>query len=667
MEAGIQGVGIGLGDPVEVLPGLGPGRAAQLAAAGIRNVHELLERLPRRHLEAAPPPRREQLEAMARAEAGSIPPARVRVEAQVLSASLWPPAGRRSVLTVRLRAVVAPELNLRALYFSQPYLKKIFPAGRTLCLEGVLHARRGATLLTPRLVDPAAPAEALEAQYEEIPGLPPAVLRRAIQAALPALEYAAEPLPAALLATAALPSWPEALRLMHAPPDATALERARRRFAVQEILRLEAAHRTARAAAQPTPGRAVAPETWERIRARLPFALNPDQEAALAALREELARGARLPRLLHGEVGSGKTAVAFALALALIADGGQAAVLAPTEILARQHLAQFRTWLADARVAVIGLLGDDGARARAKAMEVLSGDAPALVVGTHALFSPAVRFGRLRLVVFDEQHRFGVRQKAALLAKGAAPHVLTMTATPIPRTLAWARYGALDPLVLRARAGTSAPVRTRVFAAEAWLEEAAALRPALDAGARAFFVAPRIDGDGGLLACVRALREGPWRGLGIEVVHGRMDGASIERAVARLRQREIAVLCGSTVVEVGLDVPGVEHMLIVGAERLGLASLHQLRGRLARGVGAQAGECAVFATAAARPRLERLVTCRDGFQIADADLASRGPGSLRGLRQHGASGRRLFDPARDADLVALGRTQGWGTALRTPG
>lgn len=655
-----------LEDPVESLPGIGPGRAAALSAAGIRTVRDFLLRLPRAHLEPARPVLQTELAAAARGEAGQLSADRVRLNAEVLHCSLWPPAGRRSVLTVRLRAELAPELSLRALYFSQPYLKKHFPPGRILCLEGVLTAQRGATLTAPRIVDPEEPEGALQAQYEEIPGVPPATFRKAMLAALAALAGGKEPLPAALLARTGLPAWPEALRLMHAPPDAASLERARRRLALQEVLRLEAAHRAARARAQPALVRALDPAIWERIRARLPFALNAEQEAALAAMREELARGARLQRLLHGEVGSGKTAVAFALALAVIADGGQAAVLAPTEILARQHLAQFRDWLRGSRVSVLGLLGDDAAAARTFTLRRLAEAEPALVVGTHALFSPSVRFGRLRLVVFDEQHRFGVRQKAALLGKGDAPHVLTMTATPIPRTLAWARYGALDPLALRVRAGTSASVSTRVLPAPEWLSEAARLRTALDAGARAFFVAPRIDGAGGLLASVELLRAGPWRGLALEVVHGRMSGAALEAAVARFRRREIAALCGTTIVEVGLDVPGVELMMIVGAERLGLASLHQLRGRLARGPLSPAGECLVFAAASALARLRRIEECVDGFQIADADLAARGPGSLRGLRQHGAPGLRLFDPARDADLMELARRREWETAPITP-
>ena len=211
---------------------------------------------------------------------------------------------------------------------------------------------------------------------------------------------------------------------------------------------------------------------WERIHRRIPFTLTADQEAALDAMRRDLASGRRMTRLLHGEVGSGKTAVAFALALAVAAEGGQAAVLAPTEILARQHLRTFREWLSGAPLRVAGLLGDDGAAQRRDALESLRHGTAAIAVGTHALYGSAVEFRNLALVILDEQHRFGVKQKAALLAKGNQPHVLTMTATPIPRTLAWAQYGALEPCVLRTRPGTGGRVTTRVAAMGQWPEVA---------------------------------------------------------------------------------------------------------------------------------------------------------------------------------------------------
>ena len=626
-------------DPVDALPGIGGRRAERIAAAfGARDLATLLRVRPLRYEEpAAEVPIQDWSEG-----------ARVRIRATVRGSSLWR-RGRRSVLTVRLEAEGA---RAEAAYFNQPYLKDAFPVGRALLLEGRVRFGRAPQLLAPRVVDERAPgADAgLRPVYPEVEGVPAAVLARGLAAALEAVDAVLDPLPAAVRAAAGTIPLATALRLLHVPRNAEDIELARRRLAWGEVLARERRRRGARETGLRAPVPAVA---WERIRARLPFAPTAEQEAAFAVLRGDLERGEPMRRLLHGEVGSGKTAVAFAAMLAVVAAGGQAALLAPTEILARQHLRTFRDWLRGARVQVVGVLGDDPPVERRRALAALRSGAAAIAVGTHALFGREVRFQDLALAVFDEQHRFGVRQKAALLAKGRTPHVLTMTATPIPRTLAWARYGALDPLVLRSRAGAGAPPRTTVHALQEWRPLAEALRPALTAGQRAFVVAPRIDGAGGLLAWREQLLGGPWRGLSATMVHGRMAGEEVAAAVDAFRAGRVAVLLGTTVVEVGLDVPDVPHMLVLGAERLGLASLHQLRGRLARGVGAQPGHCRILAEPAALERLRMLEQCTDGFQVAEADLAERGPGALSGTRQHGRADFQVFDPRRDADLVAL--------------
>jgi ATP-dependent DNA helicase RecG len=631
---------------VQDLPGIGSRRAQALSAAGLSTIRALLALLPTSLEPAAEPATLADLDAPAQCGAR-----RLRLRVRVVSASLWPPRGRRSTLTLRLETLDPPGRRIKAFYFQQPYLKAHFPPGRELHLSGRIVDQSGPAMISPRREDVESDAaRAPRPIYPEIAGVPPETLRRAVQAALPALAAWSEPLAPGDLARLGLPPLGVALRAVHAPRDAADFEFARRRLALEELLRAERTLRSERAAAARS-GRAIAPEVWRRIQARLPFAFNAEQSTVLDAVRATWERGDRLRLLLHGEVGSGKTAVAFALALAIAADGGQVAMLAPTEILARQHLQRFRSWLSGARLPVIGLLGDDDAAARAAARAQLAGAAPLIAIGTHVLLAPELRFGALRLVVFDEQHRFGVRQKAALLGKATAPHVLTMTATPIPRTLAWARYGALEVSELRARAGAGAPIRTRVLPQDEWRGAAAALSQRLVQDARAFFVAPRVDGPDGLLARVAELRAGAWRDLPLAVVHGRMRGAEVAAEVERFTRGAARVLCGTTVVEVGLDVPGVEHMLVVGAERLGLASLHQLRGRLARGADARGGECLLFARADRFERLKLLERCADGFRVAEADLAERGPGSLRGTRQHGASGFRLFDPARDADLL----------------
>jgi len=627
------------GDPLDALPGIGGRRAERLAEAlGTSSVGALLRVTPLRYEEPAP----------------EVPPAawqegdRVRVRARVLGASTWR-RGRRSLLTVRLEA---GGTRVAALYFNQPYLRAAFPSGREVLLEGQVRVGRGLQLLSPRLIGADEDgAEGLRPVYPDVEGVPGAVLARALVAALEAVAAVEEPLPDPVRLAAGVPPLAEALRLLHAPASHDDVERARRRLAWGEVLSRE--HRRRRAAGSPERRTPVPARAWQRIRARLPFEPSDEQEAALAVLRADLAGGAPMRRLLHGEVGSGKTAVAFAAMLAVAAAGGQAALLAPTEILARQHLRTFRSWLRGARLEVAAVLGDATAAERRATAAALADGSASLAVGTHALLGADVRFRDLALVVFDEQHRFGVRQKAALVAKGPTPHVLTMTATPIPRTLAWAQYGALDPLVLRTRPGAGGAVTTRVHALADWQRLAADLRPNLEAGERAFVVAPRIDGDGGLLAWRERLLDGPWRGLRAALVHGRMDGDATSAAVEAFRAGEVPVLLGTTVVEVGLDIADVPHMLVMGADRLGLASLHQLRGRLARGVGARPGLCRLLAEPQALERLRLLERCVDGFEVAEADLAERGPGALSGTRQHGRSDFRIFDPARDGDLVAL--------------
>ena len=455
---------------------------------------------------------------------------------------------------------------------------------------------------------------------------------------------------------------------LHRPESREQVEAARRRLAFGEVLRLERARLSALPADGQPAARTREQQVWERILARIPFALTPDQDQVLATLREELALGRTVRRLIHGEVGSGKTVVAFAMALALAAEGRQSAILAPTEILARQHLRTFEGWLQGSKLRLVRLLGDDPKPMRRATLADLAAGRAQIAVGTHALFGPDVRFADLGLVVLDEQHRFGVRQKSALVAKGENPHVLTMTATPIPRTLAWAAYGALEPCVLRSRPGSGAEVTTRVHRPVAWRESVSAeMAERAAAGEPAFLVAPRIDGDGGLKALVASLREGPWSRLRVGAVHGRMPGAEIEAQVRGLAEGRLHALAGTTVVEVGLDVADVPQMAIFGAERLGLASLHQLRGRLARGLDARPAHCEIFAAGDACERLKVLEECRDGFQVAETDLRQRGPGLLRGLAQSGHGGFRVFDPVKDADLVEALRREEIRNWLRDGG
>ena len=645
--------------PLTELPGVGPKRAETFAAAlGARTLGELVRVLPRRYQAPAQ-----------RVDSAAWPDGeRVRFAGTVEKTWLFRPRGRRTVLGVRLTDAQG---EVDALFFQQPWLRKRFEPGEEVELEGKASTARGKQLMAPRIVRPDEPvSEDWEAVYPEAGGLSAGQVAKAVQAALELLEqelaergealesWVDDPIPEPLRAQFGLPSLGQAWWQLHRPSSMEQVEAARRRLAFGEVLRLERARRAQLPPPSTAAVRAREQRVWERILARIPFALTEDQQQVLETLRQDLAAGRTIRRLIHGEVGSGKTVVAFAMALALAADGRQSAILAPTEILARQHLRTFEGWLQGSRLRLVRLLGDDPVAMRRAALADLAAGRAQIAVGTHTLFGEAVRFADLGLVVLDEQHRFGGRQKGALVAKGEAPHVLTMTATPIPRTLAWAAYGALEPCVLRTRPGSGAAVTTRVHLPRAWREGVAReMAERAAAGEKAFLVAPRIDGEGGLKALVASLREGPWAGLRVGAVHGRMPGAEIEQQVRGFAEGRLHALAGTTVVEVGLDVADVPQMAIFGAERLGLASLHQLRGRLARGAAARPARCEVFAAGEAYDRLKVLEDCVDGFEVAETDLRQRGPGVLRGLAQSGHGGFRVFDPVRDADLVAALRSE----------
>lgn len=628
-----------LQQPLTVLSGIGERRAQQLQDAfGVSTVQELLSCLPRRY--EPPRPFRKLAEAQDQES--------IRVRVVVDKASVWRSRGR-SFLQVRVHDDTG---KATAVYFNQPYLKDHFQAGREICLEARAAHKRGLRLYAPRVLKEAdLEHDGLTPLYPEREACSKGILPRAIQTALVLVREQKDWLPASLRGLVGVPDIVTAWQALHQPKSVAGLEPARRRLAWEEILNMERRRLRRTARIGPRIASRQEQQIWERIAARLPFTLTAEQSSVLEALRSDLRSGEPMRRLLHGEVGSGKTVLAFALALAVTAQKKQTALLAPTEVLARQHLNTFRKWLIGSRVRVEGLFGDDNATRRRAALTAIASGTADIVIGTHALYQKAVRFAKLKLVIFDEQHRFGVRQKAALVDKGIAPHVLTMTATPIPRTLAWSRYGALNPCILRERPGTSAPIATEVLPMEEWPGLSRRMKKGLQQGKRAFVVVPHIRGPEGLEAYVRSLRQGVWKSLNLEVVHGRLAGCEVETAVRSFAEGRTSVLMGTTVVEVGLDVPAIPWMVVLHAQHLGLASLHQLRGRLARGPEAPPGKCWVLAEETALDRLRVLESCADGFAVAEMDFLARGPGALRGTRQHGRGDFRVFLPGEDADLL----------------
>ena len=448
-----------------------------------------------------------------------------------------------------------------------------------------------------------------------------------------------------------------ALRELHRPSgDEEALEKARRRVALAEASTLlaEVRSRRARRSELSAPSIVVDDALDARVRARLPFVLSPDQERCVGELCSDLARTQPMARLLHGDVGSGKTLVAVYAALATAARGHSAVLLAPTELLAEQHASRIAASLAGSKLPVLCLTQSIGARRRREVQSLLASGAACVCVGTHALLSESVQVPKLGLLVIDEQQRFGVRQRGQLFRQrddGLVPHVLVMSATPIPRTMATALYGDLDLSELREAPFAREKIATRVVPSGQWAEVRAEIERRVGEGERVYVVCPRIGGDDGPDADEHAAlathRELSGR-VRCALVHGRLEAKQRQRAQEAFRSGQIDCLVATTVVEVGVDVPEATLIVIRDAERLGLSSLHQLRGRVGR--GQQPGRCVLLGDPD-NERLALLESCHDGFAIAEADLRQRGSGNLTGSEQHGHRRFRCLDPLADLDLL----------------
>jgi ATP-dependent DNA helicase RecG len=454
-----------------------------------------------------------------------------------------------------------------------------------------------------------------------------------------------------------------AFRLLHDPPDDSdpalleaGTSPAHQRLAAEELFAFSLGVALRRAGRLKRRGLVVptSPELRERLRSFLPFHLTGAQRRSFKEIVDDLTSGRVMNRLLQGDVGSGKTLVAL-LSMAMVAEtGGQGALLVPTEVLARQHAASFRRYLGDRADSMQVLLGGmKAAEKRAALARIASGEAR-YVVGTHALFQESVAFHQLQLVVVDEQHRFGVKQREALKEKGGDPHWLVMSATPIPRSLALAVFGDLDQSVLDELPPGRQPIQTRLLhpddAERAW----ALVERALAAGRQAFVVSPAIDPADETkvrlrdIQAMEALLRHRFPGVDLEVVHGRLRADAMAARMARFVAGEAKLLLATTVIEVGVDVPNAAVMVVDHAERFGLSQLHQLRGRVGRGA---ARSVFVMLSASESERLGVLVATQDGFRIAQKDLELRGPGEFFGTRQAGLPQFQVADLVRDAVLL----------------
>ncbi len=626
------------------LPGVGPSTARRLAAAGLGTLLDLVQFFPRRYRALR------ELEAPDDAAVGGL----VRLRGTVAVARrAWLP-GRRAMVTVVFDA--ADGTSFDTSFFNQPWLAKNYPAGSVRLVEGVL-AKKGRRFVVqqPRILPrDARPSGEVQLRYPEVDGVSAARLQQWIAHCLDHVDWSVVALPALPRGLEAYDgSFPELLAAMHRPRDVAHHERARLHFAVREAAELFAAVERARTsrARRPAVAFAVDAALGARIRKRIPLRLTEDQEIAVQALWARLAGPAAMGVLLQGDVGTGKTAVAIAAALAVLARGAQVAFLAPTELLAEQHCASVSRWLAGSDVKVVLCTASQREAA-------LDGPGPRLVFGTHALLSAGVTIARLGLVIVDEQHRFGVQQRMALVHKGDNPHVLVMTATPIPRTQALVLFGDLDAVTLRHRPPGRRDVRAFWLPQEKWSRAVRSIARAVRRRGRVFVVCPAVgeEGEKGGVVRVHEALAGRFR---CGLVHGRLATAERQDVLDAFRRGDVDVLVGTTVLEVGVDVPDATLIVVVAADRFGIATLHQLRGRVGRGT--RRGIAILCG-----PKTERVAAvCRttDGFELAEADLAIRGSGELLGTAQSGFGDLRALDPVEDLELLLQVRkaVQGGGS------
>lgn len=593
---------------------------------------------------------------------------RVRLIGRILSAHGRRLRGRRNVATVRLAAPpeAARGAVVEAAFFGRSYLARQLPVGRVVAVAGQLaRSPRGTWTLQAPEVQPAAEqpskGRALEPVYPRIEGVSSSrflrLVRAAVSKVLPDVE---EQHDADFLASNSMAPLREAIVTLHAPgQDRSQLERARRRIALleaEEIMRVVRRRRETRIRERRAWPVAVTDRIDARIRARLPFRPSPEQEACIVSLRRDLARGYPMARLLQGDVGTGKTLVAVYGALAAAAVRLKAVLLAPTQILADQHASRISGWLEGSDLPVVLLTNAVDAPQRGRARRLLAGDRPCLVVGTHALFEEGLEIAKLGLLVIDEQHRFGVEQRARLFRErdGRVPHVLVMSATPIPRTMATALYGDLDLSEIHEPPLPREPVETLSLAKGEWPRVRDRICEEIASGGRVFVVCPRIGDDRAddedrttsALATFHELRPH----VPVVLAHGRQTADERLAAQQAFRTGQARCLVATTVVEVGVDVPEATWMVVRDAERLGVASLHQLRGRVGR--GPKPGRCILLADPAAE-RLHVLERSNDGFEIAEADLIQRGAGELTGRLQHGHLRFRCLRPLEDVDILRL--------------
>jgi ATP-dependent DNA helicase RecG len=642
--------------PIMYVKGVGERRAAALHRIGIHTAGDLLYHIPHRYEDAS----------SIAPIASLVPGEDATIIGRVISKGIIP---TRKGLRI-FQAVVQDDSGMiEVAWPGQPFLDRTIERGHVLLLSGAVRFFHGRQLQPREFVslgddDAGVGAGRVLAVYPATEGLSFKVIRSLIETHLdPLLELVSEYLPADTFASAGLPTLREALRLVHRPATVADAERGRSRLAFDEFLFVHILQRRATALARTRRG-GISFTNQKRltsaVRAALPFELTSAQVRATREIFSDMCSATRMHRLLQGDVGSGKTVVALFAMLLAIENGYQAALMAPTELLAEQHVRTLSALLAPTDVQPVLVTGSLGARARKDVALRIASEAPLLVIGTHALVQETTTFARLGLVVIDEQHRFGVEHRAALGAKGEHPDVLLLSATPIPRSLALTLYGDVDLSVIDERPPGRKPVGTVLRPSSERARVLEFVEQQLAAGRQAYVVYPVIEESEktdlrAATTMYAELAEGVFAHRRLAVLHGRVPAEERDDIMRRFRDGEIDVLVSTTVIEVGIDVANASVMVIEHPERFGLSQLHQLRGRVGR--GAEASYCILLGdpgpdTAA---RLQVFTTTDDGFEIAREDMRLRGMGDLFGERQSGVPLFRVADPLRDESLNLLAR------------
>ncbi len=658
-----------LTSPIESVPGVGPQKGKAFRALGIPSIAHLVHYLPFRH------EREEAEETIDQIVPGQKVAARGEVTATRVAGR-----GRRG----RFEAVLMDETGrLDLVWFNQAYLHKRIHPGMRLLVQGEAR-RRGAYIQVANAewkaldedgVEPARRGAAIRPVYHASEALPSAEIARAINAVLDhALPQIEDHLPESFRAERDFPSLAESYRMMHRPTDEREISRARRRLAYDELFFLQLAILRLRVERS---GLAAPALPWSesidtRIRARIPFQLTEGQDEAVRDIATDLQRDHPANRLIQGDVGSGKTVVALYAMLMAVAGGKQAAMMAPTELLAEQHYDSISRLLEGSKVRVELLTASLPTPDRERIESDIASGAVAIVIGTHALLTESVTFDDLAVAIIDEQHRFGVHQRTGLRGKaeGSSPHVLVMTATPIPRSLTQTFFGDLDISTIRGLPPGRGVIETHVRTPADRAEIDATIVERIEQGEQAYVVLPAIE-SGNKLRDVRStverLESGPLAGRRIAAVHGKLKRDTRRRIMEQFRLGKIDALVATTVIEVGVDVPNASLMVIEHADRFGLAQLHQLRGRIGR--GANDALCILVAepvTPDGSMRIDAIATTTDGFELAEKDLEIRGPGDLAGVRQSGAPALRVADLMGDMKLLALARRDAIAWLKRSP-